>query len=381
MKLEDHPLSAIFPLMADDEISALAEDIKANGQREPIWLLDRKILDGRNRSRACVLAGVEQRVELYEGDDPLGFVISKNLRRRHLDTSQRAMVAAKIATAKRGGDHSANLQNGEQEITRDDAAKLLNVSTRTVADAAKVLAHGVPALQKAVEKGEASASAAASVAGLPKKEQREAVKTGTVAEAAKERMEALRREKQRTIWINLIGTTSKSLKKKILENPDAFTDEMLLKSLPKCCKNCLRIGPPTRPCQYCEELRRPSLLEQEPEFPEDEVSGPKPKPHPFKKEMAALRNASAMVTKATKDRGQASERLNRYLSVNGLMEHKSEDRAYIPNVGVVALLDAAGKEGPELTDNQAKKLYEDACLGKPFIHLKTRQNRARKGRT
>src|SRR6185437_16931833 len=98
--------------------------------------------------------------------------------------------------------------------------------------------------------------------------------------------------------------------------------EMLLKSLPKCCDQCLRIVPPARPCQYCEELRRPSLLEQEPEHPEDPASGPKPKEHPFKKEMAAVKGTSAMVTKATKDRGQAQERLNRYLSVNGLMEHK-----------------------------------------------------------
>src|SRR5882757_3080944 len=96
MKLEDHPLSAIFPLMPDDEIAALAEDITANGLREPIWLLDGKILDGRNRYRACVLADMDPRVEHFRDSDSLGFVISKNLRRRHLTTSQRAMVAANI---------------------------------------------------------------------------------------------------------------------------------------------------------------------------------------------------------------------------------------------------------------------------------------------
>ena len=135
----------------------------------------------------------------------------------------------------------------------------------------------------------------------------------------------------------------------------------------------------TRPCQYCEELRRPSLLQQEPEFPEDPTSGPKPKEHPFKEHMAAIKNVSAMMTKATKDRSPASERLNRYLSLNGLMEHKSEDRWFIALVGVVALLDVAGNEGPELTESQVKKVYEEACLGKPFIHPKTKQNRARRG--
>lgn len=78
------------------------------------------------------------------------FVVSLNLHRRHLSESQRGMVAAKLANmpAHRPGDKSANLQTSQSR-----AAELLNVSTRTVAAAAKVKDAGAPELVQAVEAG------------------------------------------------------------------------------------------------------------------------------------------------------------------------------------------------------------------------------------
>ena len=59
----------------------------------PIITLDGKILDGRNRFKACQEVGVDPIVEDYQGSDPLGFVISSNKERRHLTPSQKAAIA------------------------------------------------------------------------------------------------------------------------------------------------------------------------------------------------------------------------------------------------------------------------------------------------
>lgn len=87
------------------------------------------------------------------------------------------MVAGRIATLQHGGDRKSD-QDANLHVDRSDAAKLLNVSERTVAHAAKVLDHGTAELQSAVERGEVSVSAASDVATLPKEEQVEVVARG-----------------------------------------------------------------------------------------------------------------------------------------------------------------------------------------------------------
>jgi len=132
--MEFHRFALLFPELGASELNQLAEDIKANGLVEPITLYEGKVLEGRNRWRACEIAGVEPKTVPYVGDDPLGFVISRNLRRRHLDTSQRAMIAADITNLRRGdveSQRSANLQT----VTVQAAADLMNVSPRSVATA------------------------------------------------------------------------------------------------------------------------------------------------------------------------------------------------------------------------------------------------------
>jgi N6-adenosine-specific RNA methylase IME4 len=184
-----HPLSELFPLMQGREFDELVADVKANGLREPIWTYDGQILDGRNRWRACEAAGLALRpTRTYAGADPVGFVVSLNLHRRHLDEGQRSVVARRIANMRQGErtdiEHSANLQ----KVSVAQAAELLNVSERSVHSAGKVLDHGTPELVKAVESGRVSVSAAADVAELPKEEQREIVAKGEkeILEAAKQ---------------------------------------------------------------------------------------------------------------------------------------------------------------------------------------------------
>jgi N6-adenosine-specific RNA methylase IME4 len=136
---------------------------------EPIVLFEDKILDGRHRHRACIEAGIEPRFENYEGDDPLSYVVSLNLKRRHLSESQRAMVAAKLATLGHGQRQTGKFAGLP---TQAEAAALLNVSERTVRHAAGVRDHGAPELQRAVEQGDVKVSVAADIATLSKEEQR-----------------------------------------------------------------------------------------------------------------------------------------------------------------------------------------------------------------
>ncbi len=52
-----HPIAACFPIFTD--VCALAASIRSGGLRQPITLLDGKILDGRARHIACSMAGYE----------------------------------------------------------------------------------------------------------------------------------------------------------------------------------------------------------------------------------------------------------------------------------------------------------------------------------
>ena len=89
-----HPACLLFPPMSQEELRELAADIKERGLLNPIVLIKNQVLDGRNRLAACELAGVEPRFVQWDGKgSPTEWVISQNLFRRHLTSSQRAVVA------------------------------------------------------------------------------------------------------------------------------------------------------------------------------------------------------------------------------------------------------------------------------------------------
>ncbi len=201
-----HPLADLFPLMQGREFDELVADIKAHGLREPVVTLEGTILDGRNRWRACEAARIEARTIEFHGDDPLGFVISLNLHRRHLDESQRSMVSGKIANL-RPGRPSEN--SSIDPITIDRAAEMMNVSPASVKRAREVLDHGSDELIAAVESGRVSVSAAADVAELPMPAQSEIVARGEreILEAAK-RIRSQKAETRRTERIERVAAMS-----------------------------------------------------------------------------------------------------------------------------------------------------------------------------
>jgi len=198
------PLANIFPLMEGQEFDDLVADIKAHGLHEPIVIFRGQILDGRNRYRACIAAGIEWQSIPYTGNDPLAYVISRNLQRRHLSESQRAMVAAKLATLKLGGNQHS------EGPSIEGSSKLLNVGHASVERAKIVQRAGVPELVAAVEQGKVSVSAAADIATQTPEQQRQIVarcEPGIVVEAAK-RMRGERAETRRSARIARIAEIS-----------------------------------------------------------------------------------------------------------------------------------------------------------------------------
>jgi len=105
-----HPAAAAFALMSGDALDALVADIRARGVVCPIVVdADGVLLDGRNRLAACRRLGIAPPVVGYGGDDPVGFILSVNVHRRHLSKGQRAMAIAKLyPDGGKGGRGSKN---------------------------------------------------------------------------------------------------------------------------------------------------------------------------------------------------------------------------------------------------------------------------------
>ncbi len=152
-KLEFHDVANIFPMMEKGEFEALKDDIRRNGLNEPIWLFKGKIIDGRNRYLACIAVNEEPKFKQYEGheDDLIDFVLSLNLHRRHLNTSQKACLAVDLLpTIEKRNEEIKRIKNralrkGEvveklppPEKSRAKAARIFGVNERYVSDAKKL---------------------------------------------------------------------------------------------------------------------------------------------------------------------------------------------------------------------------------------------------
>jgi DNA-directed RNA polymerase subunit F len=185
-----HPAANIFPMMNRGELEKLKEDILKRGLQEWGVMYNDQILDGRNRAIACNELDIEMQwtnildEDYEEAFDPFAYVLSHNLYRRHLTTSQRAMVAAKLSKLKQGGDRkSEEIKVSNDTLKMDEASKQLNVGRATVARAKQVQEHGSESVKQAVEQGEIPVSVAAKlVKEVPdKKEQSKIVKQGPKA--------------------------------------------------------------------------------------------------------------------------------------------------------------------------------------------------------
>lgn len=84
-------------MMSSEEYESLKTDIKQNGLLQPIWTHEDQIIDGRNRYNACVDLGIFPQYQTWDGHGSLvAFVVSLNLQRRHLSSTQKALVTPRV---------------------------------------------------------------------------------------------------------------------------------------------------------------------------------------------------------------------------------------------------------------------------------------------
>lgn len=168
MQLKQHPLSAAFPAMSDEEFTALCDDIEDHGQREPIVIHEDMVLDGWHRYSACLELGRTPQTVPFGDDDPVKYVLSRNLHRRHLTASQRAMAVISCnqwAPANRPKNKQA--PGASLLKTNKDLAQEAGTGVRTVVDAKTALKAGIG---DAVTQGVMTAKQAAQVVrGTPEK--------------------------------------------------------------------------------------------------------------------------------------------------------------------------------------------------------------------
>lgn len=169
--------------MPENELGALVGDIEAHGQREAGILFEGMVLDGWHRYLACAQLGVQFKAKDFDGADPVAFVISKNLHRRHLTESQRAGAVVKCHEWRANGMNAKAISATPAPVqgsTNAEMAREADVSERTIVHAKRAEEVG---LGDEVRAGKVSAKAAAKVAKLPKKKREKAVEAIKAGEA------------------------------------------------------------------------------------------------------------------------------------------------------------------------------------------------------
>ena len=169
MNLQPHPICKLLPGMPPEDFRQMVEDVRGS-VLEPIWLYEGKVLDGWHRYRAAKKAGVETRVREYRGNDPVGFVRSMNIVRRHLSQTEKAIAdsllmsrSGKRKTDKTRSDRGTIPGSGTVPETKDERATEIGVGKTTMIRADFIVDYA-PKAAKAVANREITAEAAERIA-------------------------------------------------------------------------------------------------------------------------------------------------------------------------------------------------------------------------
>lgn len=90
------PFADRFSYLSDDELLELAQSIETDGMLHTIVIYDGQLLDGRNRLKALAKTNLtDVEVKEFSGthSEAVFFVLASNVRRRHLETWEKAKLA------------------------------------------------------------------------------------------------------------------------------------------------------------------------------------------------------------------------------------------------------------------------------------------------
>jgi ParB/Sulfiredoxin domain len=148
-----HPVAALFPMMSDEELDDLAADIKANGLIHPIVRdADGVLIDGRNRLEACRRAGVKPTYTDLDGHEPVGFILSNNIARRHLSKGQIAMAVARARLVSRQTIRAAAAATGADRTRIGFASVVIEHAPELADDVLAGRVHLDPAYEEALKR-------------------------------------------------------------------------------------------------------------------------------------------------------------------------------------------------------------------------------------
>ena len=154
-----HEAANIFPLLTGDEYEALKQDIKDNGQLEPIWIYDNQIIDGRNRYRACIDLEIEPIYKIvdWEVESLIGLVVSLNVKRRNLKKGQLAACAVEaLPMFEKGQGYRSDLELDQLVVRSSEKVSMLFGVNRQYIDDAKRLKQLAPEIFEQLKSGELS---------------------------------------------------------------------------------------------------------------------------------------------------------------------------------------------------------------------------------
>lgn len=131
--MQIHEVCNIFPMMGEDDFRALKEDIRAHGQSVPILTFKGKVIDGRNRLKACEELGIAPKTEEWGGSKPLvDFIVGLNLHRRHLSSGQRAACGTEIEERLATEAKARQAANARATAAQKAASKPIDSNSQSV---------------------------------------------------------------------------------------------------------------------------------------------------------------------------------------------------------------------------------------------------------